>query len=169
METLMDIMFHHGGTFKKNDDGILVYSPDNRTYLGDLDEDTLDVFFVRNYYKELGEICFAAHKNDGIVDVYFEHGVSTPEVIAGKGVVVWLDDTCEGDLVSKKNISEGPKADGNTSNPTTEPNPILNANPSPINSPIPTPLKPTLSLFQTPLMIIQPLIQILLGLMTNPY
>ncbi|RYR66457.1 hypothetical protein Ahy_A03g012438 [Arachis hypogaea] len=47
-------MFHHGGTFKKNADGKLVYSPDNRACLGDLDEDTLDVFFVRNYFKELG-------------------------------------------------------------------------------------------------------------------
>ncbi|RYR51335.1 hypothetical protein Ahy_A06g026354 [Arachis hypogaea] len=169
METLMDIMFHHGGTFKKNDDGISVYSPDNRTCLGDLDEDTLDVFFVRNYYKELGydniiqcwwlppgrsldgglraltcdgelrEMCFAAQKNDRVVDVYFEHGVSTPEVIAGKEVVVWLDDTCEGDLVSKKNTSEGPKSDGNTSNLTIESNPIPNANPSPQNNPIPTP------------------------------
>ncbi|RYQ87734.1 hypothetical protein Ahy_B09g095271 [Arachis hypogaea] len=161
METLMDIMFHHGGTFKKNDDGILVYSPDNRTCLGDLDEDTLDVFFIRNYYKELGynnilqcwwlppgrsldgglraltsddklrEMCFTAQNNDGVVDVYFEHRVSTPEVIAGKEVV--------GDLVSKKNTSEGPEANGNTSNPTTEPNSIPNANPSSINKPIPTP------------------------------
>ncbi|RYR40387.1 hypothetical protein Ahy_A09g046141 [Arachis hypogaea] len=164
METLMDIMFHHGETFKKNDDGILVYSPDNRTCLEDL-----DVFFVRNYYKELGynnihqcwwlppgrsldgglravtsdgelrEMCFAAQNNDGVVDVYFEHVVSTAEVITGNEVVVWLDDTCEGDLVSKKNTSEGPKADGNTSNPTTEPNSIPNANPSPINNPIPIP------------------------------
>ncbi|RYR74590.1 hypothetical protein Ahy_A02g009314 [Arachis hypogaea] len=173
METLMDIMFHHGGTFKKNEDEIVVYSPDNRTCLGDLDEDTLDVFFVRNYYKELGydnilqcwwlppgrsldgglraltsdgelremcfAVCFAAQNNDVVVDVYFEHGVSTPEVIAGKEVVVWVDGTCEGDLVSKKNTSEGPKADGNTSNTTTEPNPIPNANPSPINNPIPIP------------------------------
>ncbi|RYQ96264.1 hypothetical protein Ahy_B08g091950 [Arachis hypogaea] len=156
-------------TFKKNDDRILVYSPDNRNCLENLDEDTLDVFFVRNYYKELEydnilqcwwlppgrsldgglraltcdgelrEICFATQNNDGVVDVYFEHGVSTREVIAGKEVVVWLDDTCEGDLVSKKNTSEGPKDDGNTSNPTTESNPIPNTNPSPINNPIPTP------------------------------
>ncbi|RYR50081.1 hypothetical protein Ahy_A07g036638 [Arachis hypogaea] len=134
----------------------------------------MDVFFIRNYYKELGydnilqcwwlplgrsldgglmaltcdgelrEMCFAAQKNDGVVDVYFEHGVSTLEVIAEKEVVVWLDDTCEGDLVSKKNTSEGPKTDGNTSNPTTEPNHIPNANPSPIDNPIPTLLKPTL-------------------------
>ncbi|RYR62424.1 hypothetical protein Ahy_A04g019986 [Arachis hypogaea] len=53
MKKLLDIMFHHGVTFKKNDDEKLVYSPDNRSCLGDLDEDTLDVFLVRNYFKEL--------------------------------------------------------------------------------------------------------------------
>ncbi|RYR29598.1 hypothetical protein Ahy_B01g054038 [Arachis hypogaea] len=161
METLMDII----------------------TCLGDLDEDTFDVFFVRNYYKELGYDnilqCWwlpPGRSLDGglraltsdVVDVYFENGVSTPEVIAGKEVVVWVDDTCEGDLVSKKNTSEGPEADGNTSNPTTEPNPIPNANPSPINNPIPIPLKPTLLLFQNPLMITQPQIQCLLRLIRNP-
>ncbi|RYR79232.1 hypothetical protein Ahy_A01g004057 [Arachis hypogaea] len=118
MEKLLDIMFHHGGTFKKNVDRKLVYSPDNRACLGDLDEDTLNVFFVRNYFKELGydkvvecwwlipkrslevglrdlttddelrEMCFYAQKNDGVVDVYFEHGVSTPELIEGKEAVL---------------------------------------------------------------------------------
>ncbi|RYR66472.1 hypothetical protein Ahy_A03g012461 isoform A [Arachis hypogaea] len=116
-------MFHHDGTFKKNVDGILVYSPDNRSCLGDLDENTLDVFFVRNYFKELGynkvveccwlvsnrslevglraltsddelkEMCFHAEKNDGVVDAYFEHGVSTPELLEVKGAVMLLD--CE--------------------------------------------------------------------------
>ncbi|RYR02421.1 hypothetical protein Ahy_B06g081215 [Arachis hypogaea] len=133
METLMDIMFHHGGTFKKNDDGILVYSPDNRTCLGDLDEDTLDVFFVRNYYKELGYDnilqCWwlppRRSLDGGLRALTCDAWVSTPEVIAGKKVVVWLDDTCEGDLVSKKNTSEGPKADGNTtkSYPKCKPKP----------------------------------------------
>ncbi|RYR10979.1 hypothetical protein Ahy_B05g079470 [Arachis hypogaea] len=121
IEKLLDIMFHHGGTFKKNDDGKLVYSPDNRSCLGDLDKDTLDVFFVRNYFKELGyakvvecwwlvpgrslevelraltsddelrEMCFHAERNNGVVDVYFEHGVFTPELMDGKGVVMLLD------------------------------------------------------------------------------
>ncbi|RYQ84517.1 hypothetical protein Ahy_B10g103895 [Arachis hypogaea] len=121
MERLLDIMFNHGGTFKKNVDGKLVYSPDNRACLGDLDEDTLDVFFVRNYFKELGydkvvecwwliserslevglralttddelrEMCFHAQMNDGVVDVYFEYGVSTPELMEGKEAVLCLD------------------------------------------------------------------------------
>ncbi|XP_072058002.1 uncharacterized protein [Arachis hypogaea] len=54
MEKLLDIMFYHGRTFKKNADGKLVYSPDNKACLGDLDENRLDVFFIRNYFKELG-------------------------------------------------------------------------------------------------------------------
>ncbi|RYR21098.1 hypothetical protein Ahy_B03g066344 [Arachis hypogaea] len=36
---------------------------------------------------ELRKMCFAARQNDGVVDVYFEHGVSTPELLAGKEVV----------------------------------------------------------------------------------
>ncbi|RYR78052.1 hypothetical protein Ahy_A01g002786 [Arachis hypogaea] len=132
---------------------------------------------------ELREMCFAPQKNDGVVDVYFEHEVSTLELLTGKEVVIWLDDTHEypgeGDLVSKKNTSEGPKVDGNTSNPTTEPNTELvsfsnpshtdtNANTSTINNPIPNPPEPTLTLFIVPLMLTQPLIQILLRLMTKP-
>ncbi|RYR62468.1 hypothetical protein Ahy_A04g020075 [Arachis hypogaea] len=139
MERLLDIMFHHGGTFKKNVDGKLFYSPDNRACLGDLNEDTLDVFFVRNYFKELGydkvvecwwlvperslevglralttddelrEMCFHAQRNDGVVDVYFEHGVSTPELMEGKEAVLCLDYIQEeepgGDL-NKKNTPE---------------------------------------------------------------
>ncbi|RYR07324.1 hypothetical protein Ahy_B05g074656 [Arachis hypogaea] len=138
MEKLLDIMFHHGGTFKRNDDEKLVYSPDNRSFLGDLDEDTLDVFFVRNYFKELGydkvvecwwlvsgrslevglraltsddelrEMCFHVERNDGVVDVYFEHGVSTPELMDGKGVVMLLDyeaeEICHCDLQTNKEI-----------------------------------------------------------------
>ncbi|RYQ99332.1 hypothetical protein Ahy_B07g087262 isoform A [Arachis hypogaea] len=54
MYVLLDIMFHHGGNFEKDDEGKLRYTSDNLTCLGDLDEDTLEVFFIRNYYKELG-------------------------------------------------------------------------------------------------------------------
>nr|XP_025652382.1 sporozoite surface protein 2-like [Arachis hypogaea] len=54
MDVLLDIMFHHGGNFEKDGEKKLRYTPDNLTCLGDLDEDTLDVFFIRNYYKELG-------------------------------------------------------------------------------------------------------------------
>ncbi|RYQ85521.1 hypothetical protein Ahy_B10g105090 [Arachis hypogaea] len=74
-----------------------------------VDEDTMDVFSIRDYYKVLGydnivecwwlalgrplktglrslshdsellEMCFHAKNNQGIVHVYFEHGVSQPE------------------------------------------------------------------------------------------
>ncbi|RYR10736.1 hypothetical protein Ahy_B05g079214 [Arachis hypogaea] len=122
MEERMDIMIHHGGDFKKIAEGIMVYSPDNKACLGDLDTDTLDVFYVRNYHKELGyndikqfwwhipgkgldnglrnvnsdkeirEIVNCFRTNDGLIDVYFEHGVSVLEVLEGDNTVVYLDD-----------------------------------------------------------------------------
>ncbi|RYR28422.1 hypothetical protein Ahy_B01g052543 [Arachis hypogaea] len=122
MEERLDIMFHHGGDFKKNTEGIMVYSPDNKDCLGDLDTDTLDVFYVRNYHKELGyndikqcwwhvpgksldnrlrnvnsdkeirEMVNCARTNEGLIDVYFEYGVSVPEVLEGDNTVVYLDD-----------------------------------------------------------------------------
>ncbi|XP_020988795.2 uncharacterized protein LOC107463415 [Arachis duranensis] len=122
VEERLDIMFHHGGDFKKNAEGIMVYYPDNKSCLGDLDTDTLDVFFIRNYHKELGyndikhywwhvprkgldnrlrnvngdkeirEIVNCARTNEGVIDVYFEHGVSVPEVLEGDNTVVYLDD-----------------------------------------------------------------------------
>ncbi|RYQ97276.1 hypothetical protein Ahy_B08g093309 [Arachis hypogaea] len=74
-------------------------------------------------------MCFAAQKNDGVVDVYSEHGVSTPEVIAGKEVVVWLDDTCKGDLnrIPFQMQTQAPKTilfQPPETNPVTIPNPI---------------------------------------------
>ncbi|XP_057736780.1 uncharacterized protein LOC130954059 isoform X2 [Arachis stenosperma] len=152
MEKLLYIMFHHGGTFKKNADGKLVYSPDNRACLGDLDEDTLDVFFIRNYFKELGydkvvecwwlvserilevglraltiddelrEMCFHAQRNDGVVDVYFEHGVSTPELLEGKEDVLCLDYIQQeepGGELNKKNTPEDTLNESNSTNPAT--------------------------------------------------
>ncbi|RYR11189.1 hypothetical protein Ahy_B05g079660 [Arachis hypogaea] len=122
MKKLLDIMFYHGGTFKKNDDEKLLDIMFYQSFLGDLDEDTLDVFFMRNYFKELRslevglraltsddelrEMCFHAERNDGVVDVYFEHGVSTPELMEGKGAVMLLDyeaqEVCHDDLQTNK-------------------------------------------------------------------
>ncbi|XP_020961246.1 uncharacterized protein LOC110263794 [Arachis ipaensis] len=51
---LLDIMFHHGRNFERGKDGRWTYTPDNRHCLGDLDVDRLDVFYLRNYFKELG-------------------------------------------------------------------------------------------------------------------
>ncbi|MED6162569.1 hypothetical protein PIB30_071757 [Stylosanthes scabra] len=111
MEHLIDIMFHHGGELRWNDDGTWVYEPDNKYCLADNDEDTMDVFFVRNYYKKLGydkiddcfwqvpdtnlanglrelqsdnelmHMCQAARMNGGVVHVYYKHGVSKPYVV----------------------------------------------------------------------------------------
>ncbi|RYR74710.1 hypothetical protein Ahy_A02g009437 [Arachis hypogaea] len=130
MTELINIMIHHGVIFKKNEDDRLVYSPNNRACLGDLDVDTLDVFYVRNYYKELGyseiqkcwwlvpgsnlevglrnldsdnelmDICYHAQKNKGWVEVYYEHGVSLPEVLEGDTSVVYLD--------NKEDVGQGP-------------------------------------------------------------
>ncbi|RYR57145.1 hypothetical protein Ahy_A05g022886 [Arachis hypogaea] len=85
-------------------DGRWTYTPDNKHYLGDLDVDRLDVFYLKNYFKELGyetmkevwwqvlgmslevglrhldsdnelrEMCCHGGKNNGVVDVYIEHG-----------------------------------------------------------------------------------------------
>ncbi|RYR35112.1 hypothetical protein Ahy_A10g050256 [Arachis hypogaea] len=114
-------MFHYGGDFKKNVEGVMIYSLENKAYLGDLDIDTLDVFFIRNYHKELGyndimhcwwhvpgkgldiglrnvnsdkeirEMVKYARTNEGMIDVYFKHGVSFSEVLEGGNTVVYLD------------------------------------------------------------------------------
>ncbi|RYQ97940.1 hypothetical protein Ahy_B08g094015 [Arachis hypogaea] len=119
---LLDIMFHHGGNFERGKDGRWTYTPDNRHCLGDLDVDRLDVFYLRNYFKEIGyetmkevwwqvpgmslevglrrldsdnelrELCNHGGKNNGVVDVYIEHGISEPEIVQGEDVVVHVDD-----------------------------------------------------------------------------
>ncbi|RYQ84189.1 hypothetical protein Ahy_B10g103198 [Arachis hypogaea] len=52
----MTFIFHHGGLFRTGEDGDMVYEPDNTEVLMGVEGDTLDVFFVRGYYKELGYI-----------------------------------------------------------------------------------------------------------------
>ncbi|RYR73801.1 hypothetical protein Ahy_A02g008305 [Arachis hypogaea] len=52
----MTFVFHHGGLFKKNVEGDMIYEPDNTEVLIGGEGDTLDVFFVKGYYKELGYI-----------------------------------------------------------------------------------------------------------------
>ncbi|RYR79801.1 hypothetical protein Ahy_A01g004607 [Arachis hypogaea] len=171
MDVLLDIMFHHGGNFEKDDEGNLRYTPDNVTCLGDLDEDTLDVFFIRNYYKELGydkilqcwwlvpgrkletglrnlksddelrEMCFLAQKNNGLVDVYFEHGVSSPDYLEDQQEKAGMDNT--GVVLAEE---EGAVPNDKERNLSTE---------SPQNKPIPvntvdTPIHPTPPINPTP-------------------
>ncbi|RYR08299.1 hypothetical protein Ahy_B05g075908 [Arachis hypogaea] len=50
----MTFVFHHGGKFKKDEGGNLYYEPDHTEMLKGVDSDTLDVFFVNGYFKELG-------------------------------------------------------------------------------------------------------------------
>ncbi|RYQ95685.1 hypothetical protein Ahy_B08g091030 [Arachis hypogaea] len=44
-------IFHHGGSFKNDEKGSRIYEPDNTEVLVGVDGDTLDVFFVKGYYK----------------------------------------------------------------------------------------------------------------------
>ncbi|RYR17917.1 hypothetical protein Ahy_B03g062580 [Arachis hypogaea] len=122
MEERLDIIFHNGSDFKKNVEGIMIYSPDNKACLGYLDTNTLDVFFIRNYHKEFGyndkkhcwwhvpekgldnvlrnvnsdkeirEMVNCARTNEKMIDVYFEYGVSVSEVLEGGNTVVYLDE-----------------------------------------------------------------------------
>ncbi|RYR62811.1 hypothetical protein Ahy_A04g020567 [Arachis hypogaea] len=50
----MTFIFHHGENFKNDEKGSRIYEPDNTEVLMGVDGDTLDVFFVKRYYKELG-------------------------------------------------------------------------------------------------------------------
>ncbi|RYR04479.1 hypothetical protein Ahy_B06g084210 [Arachis hypogaea] len=79
---VLDIMFHHGRNFEKGKNRRWTYYPDNKYCLGEVDVDRLDVFYLRNYFKELG---------DGVIDVYIKHGISKPEILQGQDVIVHLD------------------------------------------------------------------------------
>ncbi|RYR20690.1 hypothetical protein Ahy_B03g065909 [Arachis hypogaea] len=48
------IVIHHGGSFETKEDGEVVYVRDQIKQLFGLEEDTLDVFSIKNYYKVLG-------------------------------------------------------------------------------------------------------------------
>ncbi|QHO42676.1 uncharacterized protein DS421_5g156210 [Arachis hypogaea] len=106
-DDLLTILFHHGGSFI-TDDGGVTYNGGDVFELPGLDPDKLDVFFVRDYHKDLGydkvtqtwwlvpnrafqnglraltndkelmEMCYLGQQNKGVVHVYYEHGVSEP-------------------------------------------------------------------------------------------
>ncbi|RYR02745.1 hypothetical protein Ahy_B06g081558 [Arachis hypogaea] len=54
MDAMLDIIFHHRKNFEKAEDERLGYYPDNKHCLGEVVVDRLDVFYMRNYFKELG-------------------------------------------------------------------------------------------------------------------
>ncbi|MED6195462.1 hypothetical protein PIB30_037975, partial [Stylosanthes scabra] len=104
------LVYHHGGSIVTKDNGSVVYEVDNIEELEQLDEDTLDVFAVRNHYLalnyekiekcswlvlgspldtglrpittdvELLEMCRAARQNNNKVHIYYEHVISVPHV-----------------------------------------------------------------------------------------
>ncbi|RYR42828.1 hypothetical protein Ahy_A08g039267 [Arachis hypogaea] len=51
---LITIVCHHGGSFVRSEDGVVSYTRDHILEILKLDPDRLDVFFIRNYNKELG-------------------------------------------------------------------------------------------------------------------
>ncbi|RYR66954.1 hypothetical protein Ahy_A03g013161 [Arachis hypogaea] len=125
-DPLITIIFHHGGSFMTEADGSMSYLSGEICELPDIYTDTLDVFFVRDYhkkigydkvsqtwwlvpnrplqtglraiidYKELMEMCYLAQQNNGVIHVYYEHGVSEPvyieeaEPMASKGKELML-------------------------------------------------------------------------------
>ncbi|RYQ97954.1 hypothetical protein Ahy_B08g094028 [Arachis hypogaea] len=111
----MTFVFHHGGLFRTGEDGDMVYEPDNTEVLMGVEGDTLDVFFVRGYYKELGYIeagncwwkvpgvpipsglkkletdadliamCKDCRRNHHLINLYFEDCISQPCVVDNRG------------------------------------------------------------------------------------
>ncbi|RYR39938.1 hypothetical protein Ahy_A09g045577 [Arachis hypogaea] len=104
----MTFIFHQGENFKNDEKRSRIYEPDNTEVLMGIDGDTLDVFFVKGYYKELGyargDICWwkvpwlslesGLRKLETDKDllkmcktcrrnhiIFFEHGVSEPHVV----------------------------------------------------------------------------------------
>lgn len=110
-DPLITIIFHHGGSFITEADESMSYNGGETCELPDIDTDTLDVFFVRDYHKKIGydkvsqtwwlvpnrpmqtglraiaddnelmEMCYLAQQNKGVIHVYYEHGVSEPVYI----------------------------------------------------------------------------------------
>ncbi|QHN87116.1 uncharacterized protein DS421_16g552210 [Arachis hypogaea] len=107
----MIFVFHHGGLFKKNVEGDMIYEPDNTEVLLGVEGDTLDVFFVRGYCKELGYIetkncwwkdpgvplsselrrlvtdadllamCKDCRRNQHVINLYLENCISQPCIV----------------------------------------------------------------------------------------
>ncbi|RYR71131.1 hypothetical protein Ahy_A02g005428 [Arachis hypogaea] len=110
-DPLITIIFHHGGSFITEADGSMSYNGGEICELPDVDTDTLDVFFFRDYHKNIGydkvsqtwwlvpnkplqtglraitddkelmEMCYLAQENKGVIHVYYEHEVSEPVYI----------------------------------------------------------------------------------------
>ncbi|RYQ93525.1 hypothetical protein Ahy_B09g099805 [Arachis hypogaea] len=131
----MMFVFHHGGLFRTGEDADMVYEPDNTEVLMGVEGDTLDVSFVRGYYKELGYIeagncwwkvpgvpipsglkklvtdadliamCKDCRRNHHLINLYFEDCISQPCVVDNIGKGVALLEA----VTSKKKFSSQAK------------------------------------------------------------
>ncbi|RYR30858.1 hypothetical protein Ahy_B01g055628 [Arachis hypogaea] len=144
MDVLLDIMFHHGGNFEKDDEGKLRYIPDNLTCL--VPGRTLETGLRNlNSDNELREMCFLAHKNNGLVDVYFEHGVSSPDYLQDQEETVGMDNTGV-DVAEEEGATAKPPNNQKPKPPTNpKPKPATNQKPKPpTTSKLKPPTKPIL-------------------------
>ncbi|MED6151132.1 hypothetical protein PIB30_079383, partial [Stylosanthes scabra] len=54
MDEVITIVYHHGGKLVTEDDGEVVYQNGEITIIKDQEVDRLDVFWIRNFHKEIG-------------------------------------------------------------------------------------------------------------------
>ncbi|MED6136125.1 hypothetical protein PIB30_053158 [Stylosanthes scabra] len=111
MDEVTTFVYHHGGKLVTKDDGDVVYEMGEITEQADQEVDTLDVFAIRNFHKEIRydqieecywlvpgrplsvglmvlatdaellEMCFYAERNGRRIHIYYEHGVSVPNPV----------------------------------------------------------------------------------------
>ncbi|MED6124536.1 hypothetical protein PIB30_059818 [Stylosanthes scabra] len=111
MDEVITFVYHHGGKLVTKDDGEVVYEMGEITVIEDQEVDKLDVFWIRNFHKEIGydqieecywlvpcrplsiglmvlatdaellEMCFYAERNGRRIHIYNEHGVSVPNPV----------------------------------------------------------------------------------------
>ncbi|RYR04825.1 hypothetical protein Ahy_B06g084604 isoform A [Arachis hypogaea] len=118
MDEVLNIMFHYGGTFEKGVDGKMGYYPDNKSCLGDLEVDRLDVFYLRNYFKELS---YHRMKEVWWLVLGKSIKVSSLELLQGKEVMIYVDDQVR-DLgeQTKKNAKSVPHHCANPNLPSEQ-------------------------------------------------
>ncbi|RYR41479.1 hypothetical protein Ahy_A08g037878 [Arachis hypogaea] len=159
----MTFMFHHSGLFKKSIDGDMIYEPDNMKVLMGVDRDTLDVFFVRGYYKELGYIkagncwwktpkvflssglrslvidvdllatCKECRRNQHVINIYLENCISQPCIV----------DNMDEDVVNVEAESSKQKNSSQAKKYHSEPTKMPTTSHPQSNKQTPQPTKPT--------------------------
>ncbi|RYR02181.1 hypothetical protein Ahy_B06g081007 [Arachis hypogaea] len=89
----MTFVFHHGGLFKKNAEGDMVYKPDNTEVLIGVEGDTLDVFFkdpgvplssgLRSLVTDadLVAMCKDCRRNHNLINIYLKNCISQPCIV----------------------------------------------------------------------------------------